>query len=112
MHPFPDTAAFRRQLGEGTRPLWSPVGGELFYLDAGRRLMSVRVETKPTFSIGNPTKILDNVLVITPGRSYDVSPDGKRFLVLKDPSAAQSIRHLEVVLNWTEDLRRLTEPGK
>jgi eukaryotic-like serine/threonine-protein kinase len=112
VHPFPDTAAFRRQLGEGTRPLWSPVGGELFYLDAGRRLMSVRVETKPTFSIGNPTKILDNVLVITPGRSYDVSPDGKRFLVLKDPSAAQSIRHLDVVLNWTEDLRRLTEPGK
>ena len=113
VHPFPDTAAFSRQVGEGTRPLWSPVGGELFYLDTGRRLMSVRVVTTPTFSIGNPTKILENVRVITPGRSYDISPDGKRFLVLKDaPGASQSIRQLEVVLNWQEDLRRLTEPAK
>ena len=35
------------------------------------------------------------------------------FLVLKDaPGDAQSIRQLEVVLSWTEDLRRLTEPAK
>ena len=107
VHPFPDTAAFRRQVGEGTRPLWSPVGGELFYLDADRQLMSVRVVTTPTFSIGNPTKMLENVRVITPGRSYDISPDGKRFLVLKDaPGGAQSIRQLEVVLNWQEELKQ------
>jgi len=113
VHPFPDTAAFRRRVGLGTRPLWSPVGGELFYLDTDRDLMSVRVETKPTLSFGNPVKILDNVRAMTPGRSYDISPDGRRFLVLKDPpSALQSIRHLDVVLNWTEDLRRLTEPAK
>ena len=117
VHPFPDTAAFRRQVGQGTRPLWSPVwspaGGELFYLDADRRLMSLPVTTEPTFSIRSPTKLLDKVPVIFPGRSYDVSPDGKRFLVLKDaPGASQSIRQLEVVLNWTEDLRRLTETTK
>ena len=51
--------------------------------------------------------------LITPGRSYDITPDGKRFLVLKDaPGASQSTRQLEVVLSWTEDLRRLTEPAK
>ena len=100
-------------MGQGTRPLWSPAGGELFYLDADRRLMSLPVATKPTFSIRSPTKLLDNVPVITPGRSYDVSPDGKRFLVLKDgPGASQSIRQLEEVLNWTEDLRRLTRTTK
>ena len=108
VHPFPDTAAFRRQVGAGTRPLWSPAGGELFYLDAARQLMSVRVGTTPTLSLGNPTKILDNVRVVTPGRSYDVSPDGKRFLVIKNaPGDSQSIRQLEVVLNWTEELKRL-----
>ena len=108
VHPFPDTGAFRRQVGLGTRPLWSPAGGELFYLDADRDLMSVRVETKPTLSFGNPVKMLDNVRAMTPGRSYDISPDGKRFLVLKDPpSALQSIRHVDVVLNWTEELKRL-----
>jgi serine/threonine-protein kinase len=117
VHPFPDTAAFRRQVGQGTRPLWSPVwsptGGELFYLDTYQRLMSLPVATKPTFSIRSPTKVLDEVRVITPGRSYDVSRDGKRFLVLKGgPGASQSIRQLEVVLNWTEDLRRLTQTTK
>ena len=80
---------------------------------ASRQLMSVRVVTTPTFSFGNPTKILENVRVVTPGRSYDISPDGKRFLVLKDaPGDSQSIRQLEVVLNWQEELRRLTEPAK
>jgi hypothetical protein len=104
---FPDTAAFRRQVGEGTRPLWSPIGGELFYLNADRQLMSVRVVTTPTFSIGNATKELENVRVITPGRSYDISQDGKRFLVLKDaPGDSQSIRQLEVVLNWQEELKQ------
>jgi hypothetical protein len=45
---------------------------------------------------------------MTPGRSYDISPDGKRFLVLKDPpSALQSIQYLDVVLNWQEELKRL-----
>ena len=113
VHPFPDTAAFRRPVSLGTRPLWSPDGGELFYLDTDRNLMSVRVETKPALSFGNPIKIFGSVRAMTPGRSYDISPDGKRFLVLKDPpSALQSILHLDVVLNWTEDLRRLTEPPK
>ena len=70
--------------------------------------MSVRVVTTPTFSIGNPLKVLENVRVMTPGRSYDISPDGKRFLVIKDaPGDSQSIRQLEVVLNWTEELKRL-----
>jgi hypothetical protein len=114
VHPFPNTAAFSRLVGQGTRPLWSPVwspaGGELFYLDADRRLMSLPVATKPTFSVRSRTKLLDNVLVVTPGRSYDVSPDGNRFLILKQgPGASQSIRQLEVVLNWPEELRRLTQ---
>jgi hypothetical protein len=75
--------------------------------------MSLPVATKPTFAIRSPTKMLDNVAVITPGRSYDVSRDGKRFLILKPgPGASQSIRQLEVVLNWIEDLRRLTQSTK
>jgi serine/threonine protein kinase len=117
VHPFPDTASMRRQLttDQGTQPLWAPNGRELVYLDAGRRLMGVPVETKPTFSAGNPTMILDRVRVVTPGRSYDISPDSQRFLVIKEPaSAAQagSIRHLDVVLNWTEELKRLARPSK
>jgi hypothetical protein len=44
------------------------------------------------------------------GRTYDVSPDGQRFLMIKasgesnDMSAPMSII---VVQNWTEELKRL-----
>ena len=44
------------------------------------------------------------------GRSYDVDPDGKRFLMIKDatagdPSATRS--SIIVVENWFEELKRL-----
>ena len=39
--------------------------------------------------------------------SYDVSPDGKRFLMLK-PAATQNAGsgQLHIVVNWFEELRR------
>jgi hypothetical protein len=42
--------------------------------------------------------------------SYDISPDGQRFLMIKDvsPGDATSIRpELIVVLNWLYELKRL-----
>ena len=42
---------------------------------------------------------------VAPGRSYDVSPDGTRFLMLKE--AAATATQLVVVLNFFEELKRL-----
>ncbi len=36
--------------------------------------------------------------------NYDVSPDGERFVMVKDDSASGRIN---VVLNWLEELKRL-----
>ena len=36
--------------------------------------------------------------------NYDVSPDGARFVMVKDDSASGRIN---VVLNWNEELKRL-----
>jgi hypothetical protein len=49
-----------------------------------------------------------------PGRTYDVSPDGRRFLMIKpgggtDSTAAPA--SLVVVQNWLEELKRLV-PSK
>jgi hypothetical protein len=40
-------------------------------------------------------------------QSYDVAPDGQRFLVL-EPAESQvaSVTHLNVVLNWFEELKQ------
>lgn len=42
-------------------------------------------------------------------RPYDVSPDSRRFLVLKDVPASDAADgpQITVVLNWFEDLKRL-----
>ena len=38
--------------------------------------------------------------------TYDVSTDGKRFLMVKQP-ANQAAPQIVVVQNWTEELKRL-----
>ena len=43
---------------------------------------------------------LRNVFAL--GSPYDVAPDGKKFLVLTQPAAAQPVT---LVLNWTADLK-------
>jgi serine/threonine-protein kinase len=114
VRPFPEVEGGHWQvsIGGGIQPAWSPDGRELFYLASGR-LMSVPIGGVVTPSVGAPRVILP-ALTYTPftgsGRTYDVSPDGKRFLILDrtatvsgDPFAGLS--RYEVVLNWTEELK-------
>jgi len=77
----------------GEDPCWRPDGKELFYIDPGGRLLAVPVLNngqKPGFSMGAPTVLFDTRLSREDRwlgnsapiyRSYDVAPDGKRFLV-------------------------------
>jgi hypothetical protein len=44
---------------------------------------------------------------ITPGiPSYDVAPDGQRFLVVTSSADVGSPQRLDVVINWAEELKR------
>ena len=67
--------------------MWARNGRELFYLDGSKTLTAVPVQTSgPTFSAGTPVKVFDTRR-ITPSRfarHYDVSPDGQRFLMIKN----------------------------
>src|SRR5439155_1726101 len=99
----------------GTRPVWAQKDKELFYLDANGAVTAVPFQTNgATFSPGNPTKLFDGRYYSTPpGRTYDVSPDGQRFLMIKDsasdPNAAPA--SMVVVLNWVEELKlRFAKP--
>jgi hypothetical protein len=77
----------------GTRAAWARNGRELFYLDASNTLTAVPVETSgSTFSAGKAAKVFDAKYAEPfPPRSFDVSPDGTRFLMMKD-GAADSTR--------------------
>jgi len=95
----------------GDEPRWRPDGKELFYLDPGGRLFSVPVENsdpKSGFAMGASTVLFDTRLSRDERRlglpaptnlSYDIAPDGKRFLVraIREPGAEAP---LVLVTNW------------
>ena len=96
--------------GGGTRPLWARNGRELFYLVGQGRVMAVPIQPGPTFVAGSPVVVFDGPYVAPlAGRSYDVSSDGQRFLMIKEneSSGKASPPQLIVVQNWTEELKRL-----
>jgi hypothetical protein len=80
----------------GTTPLWRGDGKELFYLSLDGQAMAVDVSTAGVFQAGIPKvlfKVPRGILF------WDVSPDGKRFL-MPAPSAASVQPPFTVVLNW------------
>jgi hypothetical protein len=74
----------------------------------------VGVELGQTWAATPPTKLLNEGYFTVPGgnpgRTYDISSDGQRFLMIKpgggsDQTAAPT--NIVVVQNWFEELKRL-----
>jgi serine/threonine protein kinase/Tol biopolymer transport system component len=98
----------------GEQPFWSPNGRELFYHN-GEAMMAVTIEAKPSLTPGKSTKMFEGPYVFGRSRNYDVSPDGQRFLMIKEgeEKAGTSARtELILVENWFEELKRLVPTGK
>ena len=91
----------------GQEPVWSPDGRELFYRD-GYKMMVVSVTSDPEFAIGTATLLFEEPFVMEPPPSgsqfYDVAPDGQQFVMVQQTSRPTE---LIVVLNWSEELKRL-----
>ena len=96
----------------GNESLWSRNGRELFYR-SGDKMMSVEISTQPTFSMGKPKLLFTGPYLLTAATiaNYDVSPDGQRFLMVKADERAQGIAQINVVLNFTEELKRRVPAG-
>jgi serine/threonine-protein kinase len=116
VRPFPnvDGGKWQVSMDGGTRPLWARSGRELFYFVNGRGVMGVPIHAGPTFTAGAVQTVVSGGDFITPnaGRQYDVSPDGQRFLLIKEaqPSgegAAAPPLQLVVIQNWLAELKRL-----
>jgi serine/threonine-protein kinase len=112
VRPFPDVDQGRWQVstGGGTRPAWARSGRELFYLVGSGRIMAVAIQPGQAFAAGSPQVLFEGAYVAAnTGRTFDVSPDGKRFLMIKDRGTSQTSAASEIVFiqNWTEELKRL-----
>jgi eukaryotic-like serine/threonine-protein kinase len=91
----------------GSQPRWSRSGRELFYR-IGNKMMAVDITSGPSFVAGAP-RVLFEVPLASYGNnfiSYDVSPDG-RFFGIQDINPDPPANHINVVLNWHEELKRL-----
>ena len=87
----------------GTVPRWRGDGKELFYLGPENTMTAVEVEGRETgFEIGRSQPLFVSP-VIAPAISYDVTPDGKRFVFAVAPE--EENLPLNVVFNWTARLQ-------
>jgi serine/threonine protein kinase/Tol biopolymer transport system component len=108
--PYPDVDRARWQVSMegGTAPVWSRKGGELFYLDESNTLIAVPVETSgPQFKFGKAAKVFETTYS-GDFYSYDVTPDGQRFLMMKqsEPGDRSRPTSMVVVANWLEELKQ------
>ncbi len=70
--------------------------------------MMVGIKTEPTFTAGSPV-VLFSKRYFSGGAvvHYDISPDGQRFLMIKEAGGDERQGQINVVLNWFEELKRL-----
>ncbi|HSE67716.1 MAG TPA: protein kinase [Gemmatimonadales bacterium] len=109
VRPFPnvDSARFAISVGGGMEPVWRRDGGELFFRNARGEMFAVPVTTGRSFTAGTPRMLfsISGLTLQEYYRTYDVSPDGKRFLMLT--SGGDDAKTLNVIFNWRAELERL-----
>ncbi len=108
VQPFPATGQrWPVSTNGGGEPIWSSKGEWLYYRTRNR-MMGVSVtygKAGPFFS--TPQLIFERAFYNIPGYSYDLAADDERFLVLLPEAQRTEITHLNVVVNWFEELKRL-----
>jgi serine/threonine-protein kinase len=114
VRPFPNVGGGQWQVSTagGRQPLWARSGRELFYVGADGALLRVPVEASgTTWNVGTPMKLFERRYynATNAARTYDASPDGQRFLMIKAPGtdAGTAPPALIVVQHWDEELRHL-----
>ncbi len=103
VQPFPGTPASRKRVSPngGSAPKWRKTdGGELYFVSANQVMVVSVTESAngQNIEFGTPAPLLPEPL---PANSeYDVSADGKRFLINR-PLAARGTSPFRVLTNWT-----------
>ena len=92
--------------GGGTEPRWRADGKEIFYLGPSGMLTAVPVSAIGSFATGTPAPLFQfhgrPVISSTDVFSYDVSKDGKRFLVNRYVKP-ERVEPLTIVLNAAQE---------
>jgi serine/threonine-protein kinase len=116
VQPVPPTGGkYQITTDRGISPIWTSDGKHLIYAENPGsgigNLMSVDVQTRPSFVFGKPAPLpikgfWHNGAPGNP-RAFDMTPDGKQFIVMRSPDAANSrqSQQINVVINWFRELQ-------
>jgi hypothetical protein len=88
--------------GGGLEVVWSN-SGELFYR-RGDSWMAVPIQTEPELTWESPRVAFETDFVDTLGRSFDVTSDGQRLYVIKQPSPPDGSR-INLITDWRSGRR-------
>jgi eukaryotic-like serine/threonine-protein kinase len=115
VQPFPGSGQKTRiSTSGGTEPIWLPNGREILYRHAGQ-FFSATIRSVSPFQIDPPRLLFatkGEYDSTSPIRSWNVSPNGQRFLLSRfAESKDKPVTAIHVVLNWAEELKRLV-PAK
>src|SRR5438552_5323417 len=102
--PFPGPGGRWQVSSEGgEQPLWR--GNEIFFL-AGEKINSAPVRTRAnSVEIGTARTLFSAAVSSSLGRRYDVSRDGKHFVINVQQQATNSVP-LTLVVNWDAELKK------
>ena len=101
--PYPGPGGKRQISATGAlQPRWSRDGKEVFFLSLGGDLMSTQVSVRNgALDVGETQRLFGGVPTSGAGMPYDVSADGKRFIVIRSATTAATAQPpLTLIENW------------
>jgi len=107
VRPFPKLdGKWKISTDGGSEPVWSRDGRELFYRN-GNKMMVVSVGAGSAFAAGLPEVLFEGryQFSVTGVSGYDVSLDGKNFLMVQPAESVQPASQIGIVLNWSAQLK-------
>ncbi len=94
----------------GTEPRWARNGRELFFR-YGNKMMVVEISTEPALKVTAPRVLFEGRYIRSGTRpgypEYDVTANGRRFVMVQPVEPESAPTQINVVLNWFEELKRL-----
>jgi serine/threonine-protein kinase len=104
-YPNPEGGRVQVSTEGGGEPRWTRGGAELVYRD-DNRVLAVAIDPG-SGEPGSPQVLFEGTYGWAGGNShsYDVTPDGSRFLMVKTPPESAP-RQVYVVLNWLDEMRQ------
>jgi hypothetical protein len=69
-------------------------------------MVAVSVSETPQLKVSAPQVLFGGPFVFERSANYDITPDGKRFVMVQRTADDRATQLLRVVLNWSADLEK------